>query len=128
MLWKYSLLWLGLAVIGVFNGFLRNSLYSDSLGPLRAHQVSTIIMIILIGVYTWLFSLVWKLQSANQALTIGAIWFFLTIIFEFIFGHYIVGHSWSRLFHDYNILEGRIWSLVLLWILFAPLVVYKVRA
>ena len=128
MLWKYSLLWLGLAVLGVLNGIMRNALYSDTLGPLRAHQVSTVILIILIGLYTWLFSLVWKPETAKQAFSIGVIWFALTIVFEFIFGHYVIGHPWSRLFHDYNILEGRIWSLVLLWTLFAPLAVYKLRA
>jgi len=127
MLWKYAILWLGLAVLGVLNGILRNALYSDALGDLRAHQVSTITLIILVGLYTWLFSLVWKPQSASQAFVIGVIWFVLTIAFEFLFGHYIAGHGWSRLFHDYNILEGRIWALVLMWTLFAPLAIYKLQ-
>jgi len=128
VLWKYSLLWLGLAVLGVLNGILRNALYSDILGELRAHQVSTIVLIVLIGLYTWLFSLIWKPESSMQALFIGLIWLVLTILFEFVFGHYVIGHPWSRLFSDYNIMQGRIWSLVLLWTLVAPLVVYKLRA
>ena len=128
MLWKYSLLWLGLAVLGVLNGILRNALYSDTLGDLRAHQVSTIILIIMIGLYTWLFSLIWKPENSMQAFLIGLIWLVLTVLFEFVFGHYVVGHPWSRLFYDYNIIQGRIWSLVLLWTLFAPLVVYKLRS
>jgi hypothetical protein len=29
-------------------------------------------------------------------------------------------HPWTRLLHDYNILEGRVWVLVLVWITIAP--------
>ena len=50
----------------------------------------------------------------------GAIWFCLTITFEFAAGHYVFGNPWEKLLADYNILEGRIWSLVLLTILLAP--------
>ena len=48
-------------------------------------------------------------------------------IFEFLFGHYVGKHSWSRLFHDYNILEGRLWSLVLMAIALAPYVMFRIR-
>ena len=45
----------------------------------------------------------------------------LTVSFEFGFGRLVMKHSWERLLHDYNILEGRVWILVLLWTLLAPL-------
>ncbi len=44
----------------------------------------------------------------------------MTVIFEFGFGHYIMGHSWSKLLHDYNLLAGRLWLVVLLAILTGP--------
>ena len=28
---------------------------------------------------------------------------------------YAAGHSWTKLFQGYNILKGRVWSLVLIW-------------
>lgn len=31
----------------------------------------------------------------------------LTIIFEFVFGHYIAGHTQGKLLNDYNLLKGR---------------------
>jgi hypothetical protein len=127
MYWKYSLLWLGLAVLGVINGVLRNALYADLCGELAAHQLSTLILMILLTGYTWVFSLIWKPQSARQAFIIGVIWLVLTVAFEFIFGHYYVGHPWPSLFYDYNLLAGRIWILLLIWALFVPLVVYKLR-
>ncbi len=124
MYWIYALLWLGLAMLGILNGVLRTRLYLEKLGDLRAHQVSTIVLIILVGVYTWLAGLLWPPQSTMQALLIGVLWFGMTVAFEFLFGRYVIGHPWSRLFQDYNILRGRVWSLVLLWTLTAPLAIY----
>ncbi|MFM7792818.1 MAG: hypothetical protein ACKO90_33610, partial [Microcystis panniformis] len=56
---------------------------------------------------------------------IGLIWLVLTVGFEFLFGHFIAGHSWSRLGQDYNLLAGRVWIFVLLVITFAPLLFYQ---
>ena len=58
--------------------------------------------------------------TETDLLLIGAFWTILTILFEFGFGHYVIGHSWSKLFADYNILKGRVWSLVLLTTFIAP--------
>jgi hypothetical protein len=98
--------------LAILNAALRDLFYKKALGELLAHQVSTISLIVLIGIYTWLFSFVWKLQSTGQALIIGLIWVTLTVAFEFIFGHFVMKHSWVKLFHDYNILQGRIWLLI----------------
>ncbi|MGA9364166.1 MAG: hypothetical protein WBW16_07340 [Bacteroidota bacterium] len=62
----------------------------------------------------------WPLQSSKQAWVVGIIWVGMTICFEFIFGHYMMGNSWERLLHDYNIFEGRLWAAVLVRTLIAP--------
>jgi len=115
-------------VIGIINGVIRQLGYGKLVGELLAHQVSTVTGIILFGIYVWLLSLKWRIDSAGQAIVIGFIWLGLTIVFEFIFGHYVMKHPWSRLFHDYNILEGRMWLLILIWITIAPYVFFKLRA
>ena len=50
----------------------------------------------------------------------GCGWLLFTVAFEFGFGHYVAGHSWQRLLGDYNIFDGRVWSLFLLWLLLMP--------
>ncbi|MDX1489006.1 MAG: hypothetical protein R3268_12435, partial [Acidiferrobacterales bacterium] len=55
-------------------------------------------------------------------------WLVLTVAFEFGFGHYIAGHSWERLFADYNIMQGRVWSLFLVWMLILPFVVFMLAS
>jgi hypothetical protein len=50
-----------------------------------------------------------------------------TIAFEFLFGHYVMGHSWDSLWADYNVLQGRLWPLVLIVTLFGPMLAWKIR-
>jgi len=128
MMLKYTIAWLGLPVIAIINGLVRQYGYKNALGELRAHQVSTVTGIILFGLYIWALSLRWKIQSSVQAIAIGLMWLVMTVAFEFLFGHYVMKHPWSKLLHDYNIFEGRIWVLVLLWTLIAPYVFYKLSS
>ena len=119
--------WFVLMILAIFNALLRTEGYGPYMSELQAHQLSTIIFIfMIIGV---IFILVkhgeLKLDSYHAVL-IGVIWLVFTIVFEFIAGHYIFGNSWNRLINDYNIFNGRVWSLVLVTILFAPLGISKI--
>lgn len=128
MILKYTIAWLGLVIVAILNGVIREKGYKKYLSELRAHQISTLTGIILFGACIYILSLVWKIQSAGQALTIGLIWLALTVAFEFIFGHFVMKHPWSKLLHDYNILKGRLWLLILVWTTIAPYVFYKLSS
>jgi hypothetical protein len=65
------------------------------------------------------------ITDAKRLLIIGSFWFFLTIAFEFIFGYYVVGNNWDKLLMDYNVLKGRLWILVLINNITAPLISRK---
>jgi len=119
--------WFVLMVFGIVNGIVRNYVYGPSIGnELLSHQISTFtgILLFLTGMYIWL-----KYTNAHylkkDLIIIGIMWLGMTITFEFIFGHYIAGHTWSKLLADYNILEGRIWGLILLTILAGPYFIGK---
>ncbi|HAK61075.1 MAG TPA: hypothetical protein DCO77_11970 [Nitrospiraceae bacterium] len=127
MILKYTIAWLVMPFIGIMNGIIREYGYAPLMAEVTAHQVSTVTGIILFGLFTWGLGLVWKLHTAREAILIGLLWLLLTIAFEFLFGHYVMQLSWSRLVHDYNLLEGRVWSLLLIWITIAPYVIYKIR-
>jgi len=127
MIGKYMIGWLLLVVIAILNGILRQVGYSKLVGELTAHQISTLTGIILMGLYIWWLTGFWKIESSGQAVAIGLIWLGMTVVFEFVFGHYVMGHPWKKLFHDYNLLEGRVWVFVLIWTTIAPLLFYKLR-
>ncbi|MBN1495626.1 MAG: hypothetical protein JXA07_02585 [Spirochaetes bacterium] len=124
MILKYTLLWIPLVFIAILNGAIRDLIYKDSLGDLAAHQISTATGIVLFGIYIWALGLKWKLESARQAITVGLIWLGLTLAFEFLFFHYAMGHPWHVLLDAYNIFAGKIWVLVLVFVVIAPWLSY----
>jgi hypothetical protein len=127
MSWKYLLSWIPGIPLAIINGLLRESVYRRSLNELSAHQVSAISFSVLFGAYVWLILRWLRLSSAREALRVGLTWLALTVSFEFLFGHYVMNHSWERLRHDYNLLAGRLWVLVLAWITLSPLVLRAIR-
>lgn len=122
---RYLLVWPLLALVAVINGMVRQSTYGKRVSDLAAHQISTATAIVATAAIVWLVHRIWPLDSAAQAWGVGATWFAMTIVFEFGFGHFVAGHPWQRLFADYNILEGRVWSLFLVWILVMPRVIHR---
>jgi len=124
---KYTVSWLGLVVVAIMNGALREKGYGRFMSELAAHQSSTIIGLLLFGVYVWMLTRTWTIASSGQAFAIGGIWLALTIGFECIFGHHVMGHPWRQLLHDYNLLKGRLWVLLLIWTAIAPFTFYKLQ-
>lgn len=125
MIIRYTIFWFALMIVAIINGAIRQTLYKDFLGELTAHQVSTFTAILLVFVSVWLINKIWIIESKRQAIFIGLIWLAMTILFEFVFGHYVMDHPWERLVHDYNIIAGRTWLLFLLSIIFIPSIVYR---
>lgn len=127
MLLKYFFLWFPMIIIAIINGAIRQGFYVTFVDELSAHQLSVISGILFFAIYIWLISGKWRISSNSQAISIGLMWLLMTIIFEFIFGHYVMGHAWEKLLHDYNFFEGRLWVVVLLWVTLSPLIFYNIR-
>jgi hypothetical protein len=126
MVFRHLAAWLLLLVAAIINGVIRQSLFIGRMSELHAHQLSTLSGIILFGVIIWGLHRMWPLASAAQAWIVGVVWLALTLAFEFLFFHYVGGKSWEALLNDYNILEGRLWPLLLLWVMIAPYVMHRV--
>jgi hypothetical protein len=127
-MWKYVLAWFPMVAIAIANGVLRESWYGQHLSELAAHQLSSLSAIVLFGIYIWfVVARFWPPASNAQAIGIGLLWLVMTIAFEFLFGHYLAGHSWERLLHDYNLLAGHVWLLVLAWVAVAPYLFRRMR-
>jgi hypothetical protein len=102
----------GAPVLGVANGAGREALYADAIGEDAAHVVSTGTLLALLTGYIWLLERHWPLASRREALTVGAAWAALTVAFEFAFGHWIEGESWSALLENYDVTAGKVWIVV----------------
>lgn len=123
MLGLWFLYWLPLIPIAIANGVLREFTFGKRLSETRTHQLGTLMALVFFTLYFWIISHVWKIPSYGEALKAGAFWVLLTILFEFLFGHYVMKQPWSRLLADYDITKGRLWVLVLVWTFFGPAMV-----
>ena len=126
-MWKYLLAWFPMVAIAIANGVLRQAWYGKHLGELQAHQISTLTGVVLFGLYIWFIVRVWRPESATQAIAVGLLWLAMTVAFELLFGHYVAGHSWGRLLHDFNLFAGRVWLIVLVWVTVAPYLFFRLR-
>jgi hypothetical protein len=112
--------------IAFANAAVRELVIIKHFNEFRAHQLSTLSLIILCSIYMWFVFPVLTIQHSKQALLIGFVWVLLTVVFEFSLGR-LTNKSWEYLFRDYNILAGRIWLLFLFCLFILPYLLYSLR-
>jgi len=56
------------------------------------------------------------------------LWLFLTLAFEFSFGHYIVGRSWADLASDYDLRHGGLLAVGMAALMLSPVIVARLRS
>ena len=117
---RYLIAWFVLLLVAMVNGALRDFTYGRYISGLVANQLSCLSGIILFGVVFYQFVRRWPPDSSRQAICIGLFWMVLTVAFEFLFFHYVAGHSWTELLANYDIAHGHLWPLILLWVAFGP--------
>jgi hypothetical protein len=124
---RWTTAWLGGTVLAIANGVARETLYAGRVGDLAAHQISTATFIALFAAYFAALERRWPIATTRRALEIGATWVILTVAFEFGFGHWVDGKSWSELWANYDVTTGHMFLLVLLWVGAGPAVVRALR-
>lgn len=122
---RYLLAWFVLLAVAVINGGLRDLTYGQHVSELLANQLSCVTGILLFAVVIHQYVRRWPPVSVRQALSLGLFWTLLTVAFEFLFFHYVGGHPWPVLLANYDIAGGRLWPLILLWVLVAPYFFYR---
>ena len=120
-------LWLGFLAVAIGCAIIREKFLAPGLGPAAGRALGTLLVGAIIFGIIYLY--VGRLKGATRVslVKLGLFWTILTIAFEFLFGHYVMGHSWDSLWADYNVLQGRLWPLVLIVTLFGPLLARKLR-
>jgi hypothetical protein len=124
----YVAAWVPMLVIAVANGALRQATLEKMMPELRAHQVSTLTGSVFMGLFIWFVVRTWPPASGGQALVIGLAWLVLTVAFEFFMGLVLARRPLSQVLLDYNLLEGRVWVLFLVWLTLAPWVFFRLQA
>ncbi|MBU4536299.1 MAG: hypothetical protein KKF16_10960 [Euryarchaeota archaeon] len=117
--------WLVLLLAAIINATIRTRFIQPKIkNELRSHQISSITAIIFFLFIIYLFFRFTTAEyTENQLVNIGFMWMILTIIFEFLFGRFVMKNSFSRLLEDYNLTRGRLWIWVLISLLIGPVLV-----
>jgi hypothetical protein len=117
---KATLGWLLLFVAMFANGAIRVLVLQPELGEDRARQVASLSGVALVLLVSLLFMRFSPEARLAQLWWVGVAWLIATVAFEFLFGHFVSGLSWHALLADYNILRGRLWSLILISVCVGP--------
>ena len=121
--------WFVLLLLAIINGIIRDATYKPLLEPLIghwAHQLSSITGILLFFCAIYLFLKYIKMDyTKRDLLKIGIMWIVMTIIFEFAFGYYVRGSSWSEMLGAYYFWQGELWIFVLISVVIIPQIYFK---
>ncbi len=115
-------------VLAIINGGLRDVLYLNRIGKETAHRLSTVILLIIIIIYTFVFQQLSFVESLKESVEIGVGWFVLTLMFEFLAGHYLFKNSWKELLENYKIHKGKLWILIPIEVLIINYIVFLLKS
>jgi ABC-type uncharacterized transport system permease subunit len=124
---RYILFWLPMPVLGILNGSLRELFLKSYFEEHIAQRASVFTLIVLIFIYGLVIRKKVNLISLSDAIICSISWLLLTICFEFGFGHFVFDIPYEKLLADYNILEGRLWPLVLFFTGLMPFILRRLN-
>lgn len=117
---KAVILWLMLVLLAIGNGLVREQLLAPALGPAAALPLSGVSLAALILLAAYVFVPWFGRRRTLAWLAIGAGWLALTLVFEFGFGHYVLGRTWGEIRQVFDVAAGNLFVLALLVTLLAP--------
>lgn len=124
---KASVLWFIIAISAVINGIVRETVLTPYFGGAVALPTSGITLSMIIFTITYYSFKLFDKNKYRTYLYIGIQWVTMTLLFEFVFGHYVIGKSWPELLQVFNILEGNLFIIALLVSFFSPLLVARIK-
>ena len=116
---KAGLTWLILCVVMFTNGAIRALVLQPRLGEDLARQVASLTGVLFVLLASWLFVRAASETTSRQLLWVGAGWLAATLVFEFSLG-FVSGLGWRTMLAEYNIVRGRLWSLIVLSVFVGP--------
>jgi hypothetical protein len=119
-------IWVMLAISAIVVATFRNAVLLPTFEEQTAHQLGTVLYLIVQFSIIFFFIKKIKTKEAKTLLGIGIFWVVITVIFEFLFGHFVMSYPWKKLLADYNLFNGRLWVLVLINNMAAPFISGKI--
>ena len=120
---------------GEYYGFYEISDKGTSwLGPLAfglVYQLTASYRVGLVSLLIFLFALlaapVFGARETRTYILVGVVWLVLTLAFELLFGHYVIGKSWAEIGHVLDPRTGNLFLVALSSALISPWLAARLR-
>ena len=120
-------IWLAIFVVAIINGLFREMVLMALVGAAYALPLSGLTLSALVLAVSWLSITLFDLLDEKTYFVIGFFWVLLTLLVEFLFGHFVLGKSWQEIAQVFNLQGGNLFVVVLLVTLLAPWAAAKSR-
>jgi len=127
ILLKSTGIWFVIVIAAVLNGLLREKVLVPSIGGELALPVSGIILSALVFSIAFVFVPFIGAIEARTYVLVGFWWVVLTLAFEFLFGHFVMGKSWQEIVQVFNIKKGDVFIVVLIVTAVSPWLAARIR-
>jgi len=126
-LYRVLAVWLIIIFAEMLHGILRGFFLVPVLGDFASRQIgvftgSLIILAVVYMTIRWIGA-----KEKKELLIAGIIWMVLTLAFEISFGRFVMKSGWDRIFSDFNILNGGLLPLGMIFLMLSPLIAAKMK-
>lgn len=120
-------IWLLIVFAAIINGVVRELLFTPLLGaemslPLSGLTLSALVLVISYGT----LAIFGKVKTGVYVF-MGLFWLVLTLAFEYLFGHFVLGKHWQEINQVFNLMEGNLFSVVLIVTAASPWLAAKLK-
>jgi len=127
VIFKAMAVWMVTVVVAIANAGLREKVVTPFIGSTAALPLSGVTLSLFIFLLSLVFVPWFGKLEAGGYFKIGLLWVVLTLCFEFVLGHFVLGKTWSEVMQVFNVTRGDLFSLVLLSSLLSPWLAARLR-
>ncbi len=120
-------IWLIIVMAAMANGLFREKILASLFAAKVALALSGLLLSLLVLVVAFIFIPFLHIQQQGLYFAVGVLWVMLTLSFECLFGHFVLGKSWQEIMRVFNLRNGDLFIVVLLLTAAAPWLAAKAR-
>ena len=124
---KATGIWLIIVVAAIFNGVMREKMFTPILGSQFSLPLSGITLSLLIFIISYFLVPFIGRHRGQVFVLVGLLWVVLTLSFEYSFGYFVSGKSLPEINEVFNLADGNLFAVAVISSAVAPWLVAKVR-
>ena len=120
-------IWLLIMFVESIHGTLRQIFLAPVVGDFPARRIAFFVGMLLIFLIAYFFIRWIRAETTLALFAVGLLWAFLTLLFEFSLGFFVLGYSRERMFEDYDVSRGGLMGFGIAFMIFVPYMAAKLR-